>query len=64
MLDPDRISAAVMATQQTTEFGILSLCILLVGACLASLRARAGCEKVGTGFSLKSRFRVWHDEIH
>ena len=38
MLDPDRISAAVMATQQTAKFEILSLCILLLGACLFACR--------------------------
>ena len=64
MLDPDRISAAVMATQQTTEFGILSLCILLVGTCLVPLRARAGSlRKTGIHF-FASRSGVWHDEIH
>lgn len=53
MLDPDRISAAVMASQQTAELGILTLCILLVGACLSACRrvaipnhgrAETGCQ--------------------
>ena len=41
MLDPDRISAAVTASQQAAEFGILILCILLLGARFARLRVVA-----------------------
>lgn len=56
MLDPDRISAAVTASQQTAELGILILCSLLLGACLARLRLVAipnrgrtepGCQTLG-----------------